>query len=65
MDAKLKRSATVNSGLLAFMFATSTIRTAAEAASTGSGLAIVFAVIGIAATVMTISDTINLYNSKV
>lgn len=64
MDAKLKRSATVNSGLLSFMFATNTIGAAIQAAN-GSGLAAVFALIGILATVSTVSDTINLYNAKV
>lgn len=64
MNAQLKRSATINSGLLSFMFATNTIGAAVQAAN-GSGVAALFALIGLLATVSTISDTINLYNAKV
>lgn len=64
MNAQLKRSATINSGLLSFVFAANTIGSAIAAAN-GSGVAAVFALIGVLATVSTVSDTINLYNSKV
>jgi hypothetical protein len=57
MDAKLRRTAMINSGLLAFSFLSTTLQMAT------SGHPVV-ALIGAIATGLTVKDVVDFYNAK-